>query len=217
MRPRLWRRPQGLGPPSLCAGLAAGLAAAALLHGASFAGDRTGAHPCREDRDCGGYDRCIAGGCAVPPAVTGRVDDDTPTLEVLGRESSRGRFFVELATDPFAQARGLGRRPAMAPGWGMLFVFAGPVQHAFTMEPMHFALDMVFIAPDGEVVDIVENAAPGVPVVRAARPYRYVLEIDAGAARAGGMQVGDRIQLTGVAPNHLPNHPPGGGPAARRP
>jgi len=192
-------RPIALPRPASLA-LCAGLLGTPLFHSAAFAG----ADACRDDPDCGGYYRCIQGVCTVPPAVTGRADEKTPTLEVLSDGSSGGRFFLELATDPFSQARGLGGRPSLAPGWGMLFVFPGLVEHAFTMLPMSFALDLVFIGADGAVLDIVANAKPGVAVVRAAHPYRYVLEINAGVAGAHGMKVGDRIDLTGVAPASLP-------------
>lgn len=152
---------------------------------------------CRYDRDCSGYYRCLDQICAVPQAVLGRSDGQTPVVEFLSGEMSRGRFFVELARGGFEQRRGLSQRPSMAEGWGMLFVYPKRVQNAFTMALMRFPLDIVFIGDDGVVVDLIEDAQPKTQLLTPSSTYRYALELNAGAVRAHGIQVGDRMKLSG--------------------
>ncbi|MCG6861930.1 MAG: DUF192 domain-containing protein [Chromatiaceae bacterium] len=153
---------------------------------------------CRADTDCRGYWRCLDQVCAVPPAVLGSSDKRTPTVELVAGEVSRGRFFVELASEKSEQARGLSYRPSMADGWGMLFIFPEPVRHAFTMALMRFPLDIVFIREDGVVVDLIEDAQPKTQALIPSSAYGYVLELNTGAVRAHGIRVGDRMKLTGV-------------------
>jgi len=64
-----------------------------------------------------------------------------------------------------------------------------------------FPLDLIFIGDDAKVVDIIEDAQPKVPTLVSSSPYRYTLELNAGAVRTHGIQVGDRVKLTG-APKH---------------
>jgi len=155
---------------------------------------------CRSNKDCTSYYRCLNGICAVPPAVSGHSDDQTPMLEFVDGEASHGRFFLEMARNEFERLRGLGHRPSMANGWGMLFVFPQTVQQPFTMASMHFPLDLIFIDDDGKVVDIIEDAQPLVPVLIPASPYRQVLELNAGAVHTHGIQAGDSVRFTGVPP-----------------
>jgi hypothetical protein len=150
------------------------------------------------DVDCSGYYRCLDRTCAVPPAVLGRSDAQTPIVDLVAGGRSHGRFFVELARNWFERGRGLSHRPSMADGWGMLFVFSRPVRHAFTMEQMHFPLDMIFVGDNGKVVDILFGARPKKSGFVSSRDYRYVLELNAGAARSHGIEVGDTMKLPDV-------------------
>jgi uncharacterized membrane protein (UPF0127 family) len=165
---------------------------------ATTGSDGTTGDSCRSDRDCTSYSRCLNGICTVPPAVSGHSDDQTPMLEFVAGEASHGRFFLEMARSGFERSRGLGHRPSMANGWGMLFVFPQTVQQPFTMAPMRFPLDLIFIDDDGKVVDIIEDAQPQAPILIPASPYRQVLELNAGAVHADGIQAGDSVRFTGV-------------------
>ena len=188
-----------LGVPFRVFAVLAGL----LVAGTSETSNDPGGKPCRVDRDCNGYYRCLNQVCAVPPAVLGRSDFQTPTAEFLDGDLSRGRFLLELAVDRFQQARGLSHRPSMADGWGMLFVYSQTVNHAFTMALMRFPLDIVFIDGAGTIVDIIESAQPRAVVLVPSRAYRYVLELNAGAVRSRGLRIGDRMRLNRI-PDFLP-------------
>jgi uncharacterized membrane protein (UPF0127 family) len=153
---------------------------------------------CGTDADCRGYYRCRSAVCVVPPAVQGRADEGTPVAELASGGVSRGRFFIELASDWPQRIRGLSHRPSMAEGWGMLFLFPNDVRHAFTMKQMHFPLDLIFIDGVGKVVDIVSDARPNQVRLAPTQSYRYVLELNAGTARTHGIRLGDRLTLTSL-------------------
>lgn len=153
---------------------------------------------CLSDGDCERYYHCRKGVCRIPPAVLGWHNARTPTVEFGAGARSRGRFFVELARTESERTRGLGRRPSLAAGWGMLFIFPRPVRYAFTMARMRFALDLIFIDGRERVVDIIENAQPGVAALLPSGAYRYVLELNAGTVRTRGIRVGDLMRTIGI-------------------
>lgn len=70
------------------------------------------------------------------------------------------RFDVEVATTPEAMERGLMFRTELAENAGMLFLFDAPMRPVMWMKNTLIPLDMVFIAPDGRVVHVHENAVP---------------------------------------------------------
>ena len=184
----------------MLAGLLLGIGLPAVA--TSDAGGDRSDRPCRVDRDCGGYLRCLDRICALPPAVLGHSDLQTPTVELVRRDGGRARFFVELARDGSEQARGLSHRPSMADGWGMLFVYSETVRNAFTMALMRFPLDILFADEDGRILDIIEDAQPKTPILMPSGAYRYVLELNAGAVRARGIRVGDQLELDRIPGAH---------------
>lgn len=95
----------------------------------------------------------------------------------------------------------------MADGAGMLFVFDGGAASAFWMREMRFNLDFVWIGDGCEVVDIhadVPAPAAGtalgdLPLYSSDPPARYNLEINAGAAAARGIEIGDAVKFSGFS------------------
>lgn len=155
---------------------------------------------CSVDGDCKGYLRCIDNTCRVPPAVTGRVDEDTPQVVVLDEDGAMvAEFHVELAQTDAEQRRGLMFRREMQPDWGMLFVYDDEARRSFWMENTFIALDMVFIDASGEVDSIVEGAEPLTRVKRNSRgAARYVLELNAGTAEDVGIEPGMTVRIDNV-------------------
>ena len=88
-------------------------------------------------------------------------------------------------------------RRIMPENRGMLFVFPSDGIYAFWMKGMLFSIDMLWLAADGTIVYLVQNASPDtyphsfVPDKTA----RYVLELPAGFARSHGVGVGDIVRL----------------------
>lgn len=89
----------------------------------------------------------------------------------------------------------------MAEDKGMLFIFEDEKQHAFWMKNTLIPLDMIFVAANGTVVGVVENATPcekdpcEAYSVNAAS--QYVVEANAGFARRNGISAGARVFGTG--------------------
>jgi uncharacterized membrane protein (UPF0127 family) len=89
----------------------------------------------------------------------------------------------------------MGRR-ALPRGTGMVFLFPGDVDAAFWMKDTLVPLSLAFVAADGRVVSVAELrpcAADPCPLTRPAGPYRYAVELPAGALRAAGIGPGDRV------------------------
>ena len=116
-------------------------------------------------------------------------------------------FAVELALTPGEQAQGLSDRESLAPGTGMLFVFA-PDRSAgpFWMFRMRFPIDIVWISEGCAVVDVTAEApAPdpdtptaNLPTYSSSSPAGYVLEINAGKAAEHGIEAGVPVRFANV-------------------
>lgn len=106
-------------------------------------------------------------------------------------------YIVDIADTPALQARGLSGRSGLAPGTGMLFVFPHDDLHTFWMKDMRFSIDIIWIAADGRVVDILHRVSPDTypQSFGPDTPSRYVLELDAGVAESLNLNVGDMVEL----------------------
>jgi uncharacterized membrane protein (UPF0127 family) len=87
-------------------------------------------------------------------------------------------------------------RTELAPDAGMLFSWSGEAIRRFWMRNTCIPLDMLFIAADGTIVGIVEQA----PVLSDAPqsipcPARHVLEVNAGWARSHGVRPGQKVVI----------------------
>lgn len=118
---------------------------------------------------------------------------ETTTITVETR-TSRTRFHVEVAISPQQRIRGLQHRTSLADDAGMLFLFAPPERVAMWMKDTLIALDIIFVAADGRVVGIHENAEPlSLASIRSPEAVRAVLEVNAGTVRRLGLRNGDRL------------------------
>lgn len=108
---------------------------------------------------------------------------------------------AEVVRSAAARAQGLGGRDSLAPDEGMLFVFAEEQALSFWMRGMRFPLDFLWIASDGTIVDLTEGVPPPEPGTEDSElqryqpsvPARYVLEVNAGVLRQGGVQIGGAV------------------------
>ena len=132
-------------------------------------------------------------------------DDLFPSLEraelVVETASGKHRFSAWVADDHETRARGLMFVRSLPPDRGMLFDFHEPRFRSFWMKDTYLSLDLVFIATDGRVVNVVPNARPlSLDPIQSTAPARYVLELVAGTAAQIGLTPGDRITSTRIAP-----------------
>ncbi|HET8918091.1 MAG TPA: DUF192 domain-containing protein [Xanthobacteraceae bacterium] len=115
------------------------------------------------------------------------------TIEIVTRTGVHA-FSVELATNTAERAVGLMYRKELPEGRGMLFDFHEDQPVQFWMHNTYISLDMIFIAGDGRVARVAENAKPmSDELIPSGRPVRAVLEVIAGTARKFGIAAGDRV------------------------
>ena len=115
------------------------------------------------------------------------------TIEIAGKSGVHA-FAVELATNDAERERGLMFRKELPEGRGMLFEFEVERPVAFWMHNTYIPLDMIFIAGDGRIVNIAENAQPlSDALIASGGSVRAVLEVIAGTARKFGIRPGDRV------------------------
>lgn len=103
-----------------------------------------------------------------------------------------GRVVCErcaLPRSPWSRMRGLLGRSSLPGGHGMLFGRTSSVHTFF----MRFAIDVVFIDRDGEVMSVREAVPPWRAVSQ--RGARWTLELAAGEAVRVGIGPGDRLDL----------------------
>jgi uncharacterized protein len=115
------------------------------------------------------------------------------TIEIV---SSNGvhAFNVELATNDSERERGLMFRKSLPEGQGMLFDFKNDREVSFWMHNTLISLDMIFIAGDGRIANIVQNAKPlSDDMIPSRAPVRAVLEVIAGTVQKLGIAPGDRV------------------------
>ena len=112
------------------------------------------------------------------------------------------RFTLELALTNDEIGQGLMFRNSLPDDRGMLFVFKEERVPSFWMKNTLIPLDMVFLSPEGAVIDIIENARPCksepcpqyVPRVKA----MAVLEVAAGVVATHGLSEGDIFEFERV-------------------
>ncbi|WP_375256096.1 DUF192 domain-containing protein [Yoonia sp.] len=113
-------------------------------------------------------------------------------------------FTVEIADDNAERAEGLMFVEEMPTFSGMLFVYDRAQPVSFWMKNTLIPLDMLFVAPDGEVLRIHENAIPGdLTPIPGGDGVQMVLEINGGMASRLGISVGDVLQHPSFGPEAI--------------
>ena len=117
------------------------------------------------------------------------------SLEVFGKDNKlKTTFRIEIVESEEEVTRGMKYRDSMDDDTGMLFVFGAPDIYDFWMQDTYLPLDMLFIASDGTINEIHENAVPfSEERIHPTQIHLYVLEIKAGLAKKLNIASGDRI------------------------
>ena len=109
------------------------------------------------------------------------------------------RFHVEVADTSDAQQLGLMFRESMQDDHGMLFVFANEAPRSFWMKNTKISLDILYFDADRKLVylheDVPPCTTPDCPGYPSHHPARYVLELNAGAAKRLGVERGDVLAI----------------------
>jgi uncharacterized membrane protein (UPF0127 family) len=101
---------------------------------------------------------------------------------------------AELAQSDKEREIGLMFRPFMATNAGMLFVFEQPDRQCFWMKNTLIPLDVAFIGDDGAIVNIDQMKAQTLDSHCAAKPVRYVLEMNDGWFAKRGIKSGQKLK-----------------------
>ncbi len=132
-----------------------------------------------------------AGGCA---AIS-----DAPSVQIKGKT-----YAVEVADTDALRERGLMFRKDLAEDAGMLFVHRSEDMLAYWMKNTYIPLDILYFDARLRLVSAQLNvvpcgAQPRCPAYPSAAPAKYVLELNAGQAKAMGLAIGDTLTLHGIA------------------
>ena len=116
----------------------------------------------------------------------------TTTMRVGGRS-----FVLQVADDDATRERGLSGRRILARDGGMLFAYNQSGQYCYWMEDMRFSLDMLWLNASKQVTYIKSDATPGSYPQQFCppSPSQYVIELNAGTARAVGVHIGQTINF----------------------
>jgi uncharacterized membrane protein (UPF0127 family) len=114
------------------------------------------------------------------------------TIDSGGRSHA---FRIWLADTPPRREQGLMWIRSLPADRGMLFVFERPQPVSFWMKNTFVPLDLLFVAPDGRVIRIAENARPQtLDAIDSMGVVLGVLELKGGTAKRLGLKPGDRLK-----------------------
>jgi uncharacterized protein len=142
-----------------------------------------------------GSSKATANGCEAGKALAASdAGLDQVLLCISSGQKTRG-FTVEMARTGQQQAQGLMFRTALADDKGMLFPFQDERMASFWMRNTLIPLDIVFIAGDGRIVNIVANATPySLDHRESVAPVGAVLELRGGLTAQLGIKAGDKVK-----------------------
>jgi uncharacterized membrane protein (UPF0127 family) len=152
----------------------------------------------------------LVGGSGDDPAmadapVATTAPGSRPRTVAYRLEPAEGRpvtVRLEVAADPDARSRGLMGRTEVPEGTGMVFLYPDDVSEAYWMTNTLVPLSIAFVAADGRVVSVAEMTpceADPCPTYAPAGPYRYAVELTAGAFPAAGVGKGANVVPTDPA------------------
>jgi len=104
------------------------------------------------------------------------------------------KFSIELALTDAQMEQGLMFRRSMPANAGMLFDFKTPTNVTMWMKNTVIPLDMLFLDPQGRIIDIHERAVPfSTDIIASKFPARYVVELNGGTVARLGIKTGDQV------------------------
>ena len=113
--------------------------------------------------------------------------DDTPVTTID----------IEIADTDAEREQGLMRRRSLGYDRGMLFVFDTVDESSMWMKNTPLPLDIVFVAPDSTVINIVERTKPfSLDPIEPEAPKKFVVEVRAGFADRHDLTDSTRVQWT---------------------
>jgi uncharacterized membrane protein (UPF0127 family) len=122
-------------------------------------------------------------------AVEGRLAFVAPagdTLQTIG---------IDIADTDAERRQGLMEKRTLGYDRGMLFVFETVEKHGMWMKNTPLPLDIVFVAPDSQVINIARRTTPfSETTLRPSAPNKFAVEVRAGFADRFGLSDATRIR-----------------------
>lgn len=104
-------------------------------------------------------------------------------------------FKVWIAATEPRRNQGLMYVKSLPAARGMLFLFEAPQVASFWMKNTLIPLDLLFIATDGRIIRVVENATPlSEATINSMGVVLGVLELAGGTSHRLGLKAGDRVR-----------------------
>ena len=148
---------------------------------------------------------CLTGLAVFVLAGAAR-SEDRPTwpVTIITPEGDQHIYQLELAATAQARSRGLMFRQSLPESAGMLFVWPEAKLRRFWMKNTPLSLDILYFSEHKTLISLYEATTPfskkGLPSGKAAR---YVVELNAGQARAKGLRQGSVLKLPDALVNEL--------------
>ena len=112
---------------------------------------------------------------------------------VLGHKE----YVLEIADNADEHKKGLSGRTQLPAGQGMLFVFQASGDHGIWMKDMRFAIDIIWLDANQQIVGLKANARPeSYPETFYSEDASlYVIEVNVGEIAETGLKIGDQLHL----------------------
>jgi len=143
----------------------------------------------------------LATGCSPDERDNTSVDDPTFQEGTLAFVHPRGdtlkTISIEIADTDAERQRGLMRQRSLGYDRGMLFIFDTVDKSGMWMRNTPLPLDIVFVAPDSQVINIARRTTPfSEETISPAAPKKFVVEVRAGFAGRFGLTDSTRVRWT---------------------
>lgn len=111
--------------------------------------------------------------------------------------TDNGIYRLRVANTEAERELGLSGVAAMGDTKGMVFMFDEPNTACFWMKDMNFALDMIWLNADKQVIAVADRVAPRTYPRTYCPPTSasYVIELNAGQAKAANISVGKTLKF----------------------
>jgi uncharacterized membrane protein (UPF0127 family) len=100
---------------------------------------------------------------------------------------------VEYADTMLKQIVGLMFRKSVPESYAMVFSMGRDNREGIHMLFMRFPIDIAFLDKDKKIIDIRQNLKPWTGLAFSHRPFRYAIELPAGAAARSSLKLGERL------------------------
>ncbi len=102
---------------------------------------------------------------------------------------------IELADTELKRQQGLSGRDKLAEDTGMLFIFDEPKTYGFWMKDMRFAIDIIWLDSNWQVIGLSQNISPSTYPISfyPPKPAQYVLEVNAGWVAQNNIATGTKM------------------------